>query len=224
MRPPTFSSSTIEAYQRCPRQYAYDSIYHFSGDPNGYQLFRMATRKTVEELRKRCQDTHTSESDHQRVPTQQEIQELYTQYWQELDGHTTPFTTLYEQHGQEVVEALRRKIITQTEINWDLHIGLDVEIADTAVRITIDRVETDNQASTPVRFVRTRFGKSKEKATAQTRELLYILAYRQLHPGQSVELHSHNMSTDQVTSIKLTQKKEQSLYENVERAITGLQA
>jgi DNA helicase-2/ATP-dependent DNA helicase PcrA len=223
MRPPTFSSSAIEAYQRCPRQYAYDSIYHFSGDPNAYQLFRMATRKTVEELRKRCQETNTSGSDHERVPTQQEIQELYTQYWQELDGHTTPFTALYEQHGHEVVEALRRKLITQAEINWDLHMGLDVDIADTAIRITIDRVETENQASTPVRFVRTRFGKTKEKATAETRELLYILAYRQLHPGQSVELHSHNMSTDQVTSIKLTQKKEQSLYESIKQAITGLQ-
>ena len=55
MRPSTLSSSAIEAYQRCPRQYVYDSIYHFSGDPTGYQLFRMAIRKTVEELRKRCQ-------------------------------------------------------------------------------------------------------------------------------------------------------------------------
>ena len=223
MRPPTLSSSAIEAYQRCPRQYAYDTIYHFSGDPNAYQLFRMATRKTLEELRKRCQGTNTSESDHGRVPTQQEIQQLYTQYWQELDGHTTPFAALYEQHGHEVVEALRRKVITQQEVNWDLHMGLDVDIAGTPVRVTIDRVETTSQASTPVRFVRTRFGKSKEKATAETRELLYILAYRQRHPGQSVELHSHNMSTDQITSMKLTQKKEQSLYESVEKAIKGLQ-
>jgi len=223
MRPPTLSSSAIEAYQRCPRQYAYDTIYHFSGDPNAYQLFRMATRKTVEELRKRCQGTNTSESDHGHVPTQQEIQQLYTQYWQELDGHTTPFAALYEQHGHEVVEALRCKVITQQEVNWDLHMGLDVDIAGTPVRVTIDRVETTNQASTPVRFVRTRFGKSKEKATAETRELLYILAYRQRHPGQSVELHSHNMSTDQVTSMKLTQKKEQSLYESVEKALKGLQ-
>ncbi len=183
----------------------------------------MATRKTLEELRKRCQGSNASESDHRRVPTQQEIQELYTQHWQELDGHTTPFAALYEQHGHEVVEALRRKLITQAEVNWDLHMGLDVDIAGTPVRVTIDRVETANQTGTPVRFVRTRFGKSKEKPTAETRELLYLLAYRQRHPGQSVELHSHNMSTGEVTSMKLTEKKEQSLYESVEQAIKGLQ-
>jgi superfamily I DNA/RNA helicase len=223
MRPPTLSSSAIEAYQRCPRQYAYDTIYHFSGDPNAYQLFRMATRKTLEELRNRCQVNNTSEPDHEHVPTQQEIQQLYTQYWQELEGHTTPFAALYEQHGHEVAEALRRKAITQQEVDWDLHMGLDVDIAGTPVHVTIDRVETANLTSTPVRFVRTRFGKSKEKVTAETRELLYILAYRQRHPGQSVELHSHNMSTDQITSMKLTPKKEQSLYESVEKAIKGLQ-
>jgi superfamily I DNA/RNA helicase len=223
MRPPTLSSSAIEAYQRCPRQYAYDSIYHFSGDPTGYQLFRMTIRKVTEDLRTRCQRISIGESDPAHLPTQQEIQQLYTHHWQELNGHTTPFAALYEQHGHEVVEALRHKLIMQSEFNWDLHIGLDVDIAGAAVRVTIDRVETTNKASTPVRFVRTRFGKSKEKPTVETRELLYILAHRQHHPEQNVELHSHNMSTDEVMPMKLTQKKEQSLRESIEQAIQGLQ-
>lgn len=217
------SSSAIEAYLRCPHQYAYDTIYHFSGDPNGYQLFRTATSKTFEELYRRCQGTSTSESDYRHTPTQQEIQEVYTQHWHELDGHTNPFATLYEQHGHEVVEALRRKVTTQQEVNWKLFLPLDVELADTTVRVTIDRIETTQQASTPVRFVRTRFGKSKEKPTADIRELLYILAYRQHYPGQKVELHSHNMSTDEIPVMKITQKKEQSLYETIEQAIKGLQ-
>lgn len=223
MRPPTLSSSAIEAYLRCPRQYAYDTIYHFSGNPSAYQLFRMATRKTLEELHKRCQGNGTSKSDYRHMPTQQEIQELYTQHWQELDGHITPFSTLYEEHGHEVVEALRHKVIMQQEINWDLHMPLHVDIADTTVRVTIDRVETTQQANTPIRFVRTRFGKSKEKPTTDTRELLYILAHRQHYPEQSLELHSHNMSTNEIIAMKLTQKKEQSLYESLEQAIAGLQ-
>ncbi|MBA2678300.1 MAG: UvrD-helicase domain-containing protein, partial [Ktedonobacteraceae bacterium] len=32
MRSPTFSASAIEAYQRCPRQYAYSSIYRFTSN------------------------------------------------------------------------------------------------------------------------------------------------------------------------------------------------
>ena len=78
-------------------------------------------------------------------------------------------------------------------------------------------------AGTPVKFVRTRFGKRKDKPTAEARELLYARAYRQLHPGQQVELHSHNLSTGEVVPIPLTPKKEQSLYEEVEQSVLGLE-
>jgi DNA helicase II / ATP-dependent DNA helicase PcrA len=223
MKPSTISSSAIKAYQHCPRQYAYNSIYHFSGDPNPYYLFIQAIRKTLREAHKRCQGNDTSESDYRYMPTQQEIQALFTHYWQELDGHTTPFTSFYERHGHQIVEALWRTLLAHDKVNWDLSLPLQVEIAGTLVDVTIDRVETAHQANTSARFVHTRFGKSKEKPTAETRELLYVLAYRQQHPGQSVELHSHNVSTNERTPIKLTQKKEQSLYEHAEQAIKGLQ-
>jgi ATP-dependent exoDNAse (exonuclease V) beta subunit len=221
MKSDTLSANAIEAYQRCPRQYAYSAIYHFTNEEDTYQLFWQATQKTVEVLRKQLQER----SGAQVVPTQQEIQELYTQHWQELGGHSAPFAALYEEHGHEVVEAMRRKLLAQEEIEWDTRPSLQVEVAGKPVRVTVDRIEmsTSSQPSEPVRYVRTRFGRSKSRPSAEIRELLYTLAYRQQHPGQSVELHSHNLSTGEVVPIKMTARKEQSLYDEVEKSIAGLE-
>ncbi len=222
MKPPTLHISAIEAYQRCPRQYAYSAIYGFQGEEGAYRLFWRATQKTVEKLRQQIQEQDANAEQH--APTAQEIQDLYSKHWQEMGGQNMPFAALYEQHGQEVVELVRRTLTTQREVSWDLWAGYSVEIAGKTVHVTVDRVEAAmHMASTPVKFVRTRFGKRKDKPTAEARELLYARAYRQLHPGQSVELHSHNLSTGEVVPISLSAKKEQSLYEEVEQSVLGLE-
>jgi CRISPR/Cas system-associated exonuclease Cas4 (RecB family) len=222
MKPPTLHVSAIEAYQRCPRQYAYSSIYHFQSEEGAYRLFWRATQKTLEELRQQAQEQDTNAQ--KQAPTSQEIQDLYTRHWQELGGPGMPFAALYEQHGQEVAELVRRTLATQRDITWDLWAGYSVDIAGQTVHVTVDRVEASmHSAGTPVKFVRARFGKRKDKPTPDTRELLYARAYRQLHPGQQVELHSHNLSTGEVVPITLTSKKEQSLYEEVEKSILGLE-
>ncbi len=224
MRSPAFSASAIESYQRCPRQYAYSSIYRFGSGTDGYQLFWQATHKTVETLQRQIDEKKESEQREISVPTQPEIQEIYSQHWQALGGPDTPFAPMYEEHGHEVVEAVRRRLHGKEEVDWQLRSGYDVDIAGQVVHVTVDRVEDGEQTSKPTRFVRTRFGRRKEKPAADLRELFYTLAYRQLHPGQNVELHSHNMSTGESFPITMTSKKEQSLYESAEQALKGLEA
>jgi CRISPR/Cas system-associated exonuclease Cas4 (RecB family) len=65
--------------------------------------------------------------------------------------------------------------------------------------------------------------RQKEKPEADMRELFYTLAYRQQYPGQSVELHSHDMSTGETVPLKMTARKEQSLYESAQQAVEGLE-
>jgi DNA helicase II / ATP-dependent DNA helicase PcrA len=221
MRGNQLSASAIEAYQRCPRQYAYSNIYHFQPDADGYQLFWKATQKTVEDLHNQMREK--GESNQQGPgPTRQEIQELYTRHWQDLGGHTSPFATLYETHGHEIVEAVHRQLTIQEDVQWNIRHNLDVDIAGRQVRVTVDRIEYSTQGE-PRRFVRTRFGARKEKPSADMRELFYTLAYRQQHAGQLVELHSHNMSTGELLPIKLTAKKEQTLHEEAVLSIEGLE-
>jgi DNA helicase-2/ATP-dependent DNA helicase PcrA len=229
MRAHILSASTIEAYQRCPRQYAYSTLYHFENEADAYQLFWQTTQKTVDALRQRMQES--KEADKQMgarkvtpFPTQQEIQELYTQHWQESGGHEAPFAPMYEEHGHEIVEAVRRTLSVQEDIVWDMRPKRSIDIAGKTVHVTIDRIEASTQTGEQApRFVRTQFGKRKEKPTATTRELFYTLAYRQEHPGQNVELHSHNMSTGEIVPLALSAKKEQSLRDEVELAMKGLE-
>ncbi|HEY6409922.1 MAG TPA: hypothetical protein VIY29_20895, partial [Ktedonobacteraceae bacterium] len=48
-------------------------------------------------------------------------------------------------------------------------------------------------------------------------------AYRQHHGGQSLQLHFHNLSTGETFPITLTAKKEQSLYDDLEQSMLGLE-
>ena len=224
MRAQTLSASAIEAYQRCPRQYAYSTLYHFENEADAYQLFWQTTQKTVDVLRQKMQESKEAGRQTGPLPTQREIQELYTQHWQESGGHEAPFAPMYEEHGHEIVEAVRRTLSVQEDIAWDMRSKRNVDIAGKTVHVTIDRIEASTQMGEQApRFVRTRFGKRNDKPTATTRELFYTLAYRQAHPGQNVELHSHNMSTGEVVPLTLSAKKEQSLRDEVELAIKGLE-
>jgi DNA helicase-2/ATP-dependent DNA helicase PcrA len=230
MKPPLMRVQAIEAYLRCPRQYAYSTIYAFAGEEQTYRLFWQATQETVEEMRKRVQDARTTMAGegNGRIPTQEQVLELYAQRWQALGGPDAPFASMYEQHGREVVESVRNDLARTWAQDWQLRPDYSVEVAGKTVYLTVDRVERSlsaahTSASAPVRFVRTRFGKRKEKPTAEVRDLLYTLAYRQMHPGQKVELHSHNLSTGEVVPIALTARKEQSLYEEVVQGVLGLE-
>ena len=74
-----------------------------------------------------------------------------------------------------------------------------------------------------MRFIRTGFGKAKEKPAVDTRELLYARAQRQQHPEQNVELHFHNLSTGEMIPIVLKPKKEQSLYEELVETLRSME-
>jgi hypothetical protein len=222
MKPTTLRTSAIEAYQRCPRQYAYSIIYHFTCEADSYQLFWQATQQTIEALRKRHQEASNG-GEAQAMPTQQELQELYTERWQALEGHSAPFAPLYEEHGHEVLAAIRHKLLSQEEMIWHTHAGFHVAVAGKTVYVTVDRVENPSQPGQPARFIRTRFGKHKQKPSVEIRDLFYALAYRQFHPRQNVELYSHNLSTNEVIPIKITAKKEQGLYDEIERIILGIE-
>ncbi len=223
MKPKTLSATAIEAYQHCPRQYAYSNIYRFEGESDAYRLFWQATQRTMEEILQRMDLGSGGATKQQGVLALEEARQLYLQHWQALGGHTAPFAAMYEEHGHAVVEAALRQLTLQENVAWEARPRYDVDVAGKTVHVTVDRVEASHQVGLPTKFVRTRFGKKKDKPSAELRELFYILAYRQHHPGQSIELHSHNMSTGEAVPMKMTAKKEQSLYDSVEQSIQGME-
>jgi CRISPR/Cas system-associated exonuclease Cas4 (RecB family) len=225
MQPQTLSVSAIENYATCPRRYAYSSIYHFHLEEGAYQLFWQATRETLDVLQKRLDEGKQTGDQEGPFLSQQEAEELFTQHWQERDGHSFPFASLYEQHGREVAELLRRKLLESSagDVQQQSRQSYSVTIAGRTIEVPVDSVEVGSQGEKPVKFIRRRFGKRKDKPVPGTRELLYARASRQHHPGQNVELHYHNMSTGETFEVKLTEKKEQSLYNELEQGIVGLE-
>ncbi len=229
MQPTTLTASAIEAYLRCPRQYAYRTLYHLDDEEDGYRLFWQATQKTVETLRNQIQGVQ------EHTPSTEEVRALYTQNWHELGGSETPFATFYERHGHEVVETVQKDLARHSDVSWELHPHYSVEVNGKTVQVTVDRVEMEQhiapqqqqQASTSATatpsFKRTRFGKQKDKPTAEARELFYTLAYRQHFPGQTPKLYSHNMSTGEAVPISMTTKKEQSLYDEIVQAVQAME-
>jgi DNA helicase-2/ATP-dependent DNA helicase PcrA len=219
------SASAIEAYLRCPRQYAYSYIYHFSTTPDGYRLFRQATQKIVEEVNLHFRSTERNEQLGGNGPSSEEVQERYILHWQELGGHEEPFAPMYERHGQEIMEAVRQSLVEQGGESWELRYPLTVEVAGKTIHVVIDRVETVHSNHPKKRFVRTHLKGKKQKELPEpgVRELLYTLAYRQYDPDQAVELHHLDMSTGERMPLRMSAKKEQSLNENVQQAIEGLE-
>ncbi len=226
VKPSTLKVRDIETYQRCPRQYLYSTIYRFRSEQDAYQLFWQATQKTLEALQNQLAAAVETAPN---LPTVEEVQSLYSKHWQELGGPALPFAAIYEQHGHEVSALMRDKLLASGDTNWNLRHELAVEAAGKTIHLTVDRVESaaqgklEEQGNAPVKYVRTRFAKRKEKPSSGTRELLYARAYRQHHGGQSIELHFHNLSTGETFPITLTAKKEQSLYGDLEQSILGLE-
>jgi DNA helicase-2/ATP-dependent DNA helicase PcrA len=223
MKPQTWRSSDIEAYQRCPRQYLYSSIYHFRGESAAYQLFWRATGETLDELQKQIATLQQNEDSEAHFPTEEETRELYTRCWQSHEGHTLPFGSMYENHGHEVAALLRHKLMESGNTHWQLRPQYSVEVAGKTVEVTVDRVETPGHPGEPVKFVKTGFGRRKDKVDPSTRELLYARASRQHHPAQPIELRFHNMSTGETFEIVLKEKKEQKLYEELIQTMAAME-
>ncbi len=223
MKPQTWRSSNIEAYQRCPRQYLYSSIYHFRSESAAYQLFWRATGETLDELQKQVAASRESGNDETHFPTEAEAHELYTRCWQSHEGHTRPFGSMYEEHGHEVAGLLRHKLMESGNTHWQLRPQYSVEVAGKTVEVTVDRVETPAHPGEPVKFVKTGFGRRKDKVDPSTRELLYARASRQHHPAQPIELRFHNMSTGETFEIALKEKKEQKLYEELIQTMAAME-
>jgi len=227
VKPTTLRASDIETYQRCPRKYAYSTLYGFRSEEGSYQLFWQAAQKTLETLQENLAQAGGEsgsggwQADH--LLTRERAQEVYMQHWQELGGHALPFAAIYELHGHEVTELMRRKLLESSGSNWELRPSFTVEVAGKTIHVPVDRVEKSQEGNKPVKFVRARFAKRQEKPAAGTRELLYARAYRQRHAGQNLELHFHNLSTGETFPITLSAKREQSLYDELEQSLLGLE-
>ncbi|HXR65085.1 MAG TPA: ATP-dependent DNA helicase, partial [Ktedonobacteraceae bacterium] len=216
-QPTRLKAGQIEEYLTCPRRYAYSTLYNFRRDEGTFLPFWQATEATMKALIERKSGSESSEE----MP---DAAELFQHYWHAHGDQDAPFAQLYERHGREVAGRLQEQLEKEEAGDWRLRQNLAVDLAGRSVEVTIDRVETPGEAEQSTKFVRTRYGKSKSKPGAGMRELLYVHASRQHHAGQGVVLQTHNLSTGETHEIKVTARKEESLLNDFERAMKGIES
>ncbi|HVU66139.1 MAG TPA: UvrD-helicase domain-containing protein, partial [Ktedonobacteraceae bacterium] len=213
MQPAMPRVGQIEDYLVCPRRYAYSTIYAFRRDDGTFLPFWQASEATMQALVRR-----------EEKPEPGEAAELFQHHWQAHGDQDGPFAQLYEQHGREVAARLERLLRDAQSGDWQLRQTLAVDLSGHKVEVTIDRIETPGEEQEPARFVRTRYGKSKSKPTPGMRELLYVHASRQHHAGRDVVLQTHNLSTGETHEVKVSARKEESLLNDFERAMSGIKS
>jgi len=212
--PLRFTAGQIEDYQICPRRYLYSTVYAFRRDDGAFLSFWQTTQATLRTLVQRMLDEKQSLS-------KAEVGELFTHHWHANGGANGPFAQLYQRHGAEVIELIWDRLCAQETGEWRLRQNLTIELAGQKIDVTIDRVES--AGSQPARLVRTRFARKGSKPAVGTRELLYLHASRQHHARGEVTLHTHNLSSGETQAIALGARKEQSLMDELERALAGIE-
>jgi len=212
MRPAHLKAGQLEDYLTCPRRYAYSSIYQFHGSEGDFLSFWQSTTETLKTLVAQTE-----------AISQEKLAEIYQHNWHAAGGEDGPFAHLYEQHGLEIAEQVRQQLAGEQAGSWKLRQSLSIELAGHTIEVTVDRVEQASEGEPAAKFVRNRFGKSKSKPAPGTREMLYLEAQRQHHPGQSASLHTHNLSTGERREIKISARKEESLRSDLLAAIEGIE-
>jgi DNA helicase-2/ATP-dependent DNA helicase PcrA len=211
-QPRPLKASQIEEYQTCPRRYAYSTIYGFQRSEGAFLQFWQATSEMLKAL-----------VEQPAIANHEEAAMLFHRHWHEHGGNELPFAHLYQRHGQEIAARVWQSLQEKPTSNWQLRRELAVHIAGRTVQVSVDRIELPAQSEQPTTFVRNRFNHSKSKPTAGTRELLYLHAQRQHLARQPSALESHNLTTGARHEIKLTARKEESLFNELEQAIEGIE-
>ncbi len=209
------NNAAIGTYLICPRRFAYNNIYRFKREEGQYQRFWQAADKTMEKIQ--------TEQSRVNEITHEQIQEQFLAHWQDLGGQEHPFAGMYEKHGEQVTGHIWRSMHEVKGYEWSMHHSIPIQIEGRTVQVDVDRVLKAKDPGETVTFVRTRLGKTKNVPAPEEREWLYQRAYEQQYPDQEPKLLNHNLSTNELSSIKIGSKKEKTLERNVIQAIEGIE-
>ena len=159
----TMRSSEIEAYARCPRQYAYRYVYGLRPREVGVATLRRALHETLRAIER----TGAATAEDTNCPPLAEALRLFEANWEaalasemgtpERDlaadvAHleSPPFDAVYRRHGRAVVErawhALARRVeagegAPRRAAAVDFERTVSVDVGGKSVNVTLDRVE-----------------------------------------------------------------------------------
>lgn len=227
-----FTASELDAYDRCPRQYALRYGLGLASRPGSYVRLRRAVAAA---LRAAPEDG----LDPQRAV------DRFEQHWQASagtapsprpDGATDPFAAIYLRHGRTAVARSVARLAerssarttdspapTQRDQGHDeLTQAVQLALDDVAISLELDQVAAMPDAVA----VRHRLGRRKrERADPDLRLFFLVMAQRGLAGDAAADtILDHHLSDGELVSVTLDAKDEAKWRARARAAIAGIRA
>ncbi len=190
---PTYTSSALELYGRCPRQFYYERVLKLTGTitPGGYPLFHACVRRTLQWL----EEEHAAGQVPDSEARKQKLEEVWAEYG--------PVGYLHEEkYRQSALGMLRaaaeapRPGEKRTDAKM-LHATL--ACCRVSVRPDVVRLAGDEGAMV---IARQRTGRPGDEDKNDKRLALYRRAAQETHPGRPLRLELHYLTDGSVTEIE----------------------
>lgn len=210
--PPVLTGSALTAYDRCPRQYAYRYGYHFAGGRNAFGRLRRAVNDAL-----------------QSAPDAYQAVDAFEAAWHaDASVHAAtsdPFDELYLRHGRQAVARAYPQARTPGE-DADFMRAVDVAVADTLIRVELDRTDgIAPHAAAPRRVIRHHIGRPTAGSAVSLTTYLALLAQRTLSGDAGADtIMEHHLSEGALVPVTLSARQEATLRAKIEAAIQGIQA
>ncbi|HZC07562.1 MAG TPA: ATP-dependent helicase [Ktedonobacterales bacterium] len=236
-QPLTVTLSQLEAYARCPQQYAYQYVYGLRPAPGPLVSLRSALRTASAELATRFNSGAT--------PTREEATALYRAHWEAARADALPqndagavreradsMASVYREHGERAIErvwrALSEGVPTSDDRSDQRGSGRDsVEVAVSVAGVTItgalDHVEQepDDAGQTTTRVMRWQTGSLS--GSPSLRDLFYALAVEEMrHEGQAAEAMRVSLANGEIKPLRVLAKRRKTLENEMGAALDGL--
>ncbi len=220
------SSTALDTYDRCPRQYALRYSLGLNGEPSGYGRLRQVVAQTLREAAQSNEATSDALARFERL-------------WQVAlqAGQPDPFDPLYQRLGVSAIER------SAQSSEWaavgslpSLRDGPTADHADETilpiangnVSLRIDRVASLQDTSTgEPRFVaiRHRLGRRPRHPKPDLRQYLLVQAQRILSGDPTADtIYEHQLDADALIPVTLSATEERKLHDHLHDLVEGLRA
>lgn len=219
--PDALTASALSTYDRCPRQYAYRYGYRFAGGRNAYWRLRRAVADALRSAQQPNSDTNQALG-------------IFEAAWQaDATYHPdvaapNPFDALYLRHGRHAVATAFQQVrAPHAAAPADFIQAVEVAVAETIIRVELDRTEAQaDAADAPRRVVRHQMGRRPTTAPDPSLGVyLHVLAQRALnHDEEADTIAEHHLNAGEMVTLTLSSKQEAKLRAQVHAAIAGIHA
>ena len=190
---PTYTSSALELYERCPRQFYYERVLKLTGTvtPGGYPAFHACVRRALQWLEDEQAAGQTPDSEARK----QKLEEVWADYG--------PVGHLHEEkYRQSALGMLRAaaKAPAPGEQRTDAQtLYATLACCRVSVRPDVVRLVGDESA---VVIARQKTGRPGDEDKNDKRLALYRRAAQETHPNRPLRLELHYLSDGGVTEIE----------------------